>query len=135
MAEMFLLEIVTPYRLLISEEVEEMTAVGGEGEFGVLPGHASLMTTLKPGGMSYRQKGKSSHIAVNSGFAEVGPEKVTILVANADRAEDIDLEQARRELSEAETRLGGLKEGDDQYSDAVSSVEVAAVRVEVAEKR
>ncbi|MFQ5329994.1 MAG: F0F1 ATP synthase subunit epsilon [Thermodesulfobacteriota bacterium] len=135
MADMFLLEIVTPYRLLISEEVEEVTAVGGEGEFGVLPGHASLMTTLKPGGMSYKQKGKSSHIAVSSGFAEVGPEKVTILVAGADRAEEIDLDQAKQELAEAETRLGGLKEGDDQYSDAASRVEVATARVEVAERR
>ncbi|NOS35677.1 MAG: F0F1 ATP synthase subunit epsilon [Deltaproteobacteria bacterium] len=135
MADMFLLEIVTPYRLLISEEVEEMTAVGGEGEFGVLPGHASLMTTLKPGGMSYKQKGKSNHIAVSSGFAEVGPEKVTILVAGADRAEEIDLEQARRELAEAETRLGGLKEGDSDYGSAERGVEVATVSVEVAEKR
>ncbi|MFQ5586914.1 MAG: F0F1 ATP synthase subunit epsilon [Thermodesulfobacteriota bacterium] len=135
MADTILLEIVTPYRLLISEEVEEITAVGGEGEFGVLPGHASLMTTLKPGSVNYKQKGKSSHIAVSSGFAEVGPEKVTILVAGADRAEEIDLEQAKRELADAEKRLGGLKEGDSQYGSAEQEVEMAAARVEVAEKR
>jgi len=135
MADIFLLEIVTPYRLLLSEEVEEMTAVGGEGEFGVLPGHATLMTTLKPGSLSYRQKGKSSHIAVSNGFAEVGPEKVTILVADADRAEEIDLEQARRDLTDAEKRLADMKDADEQYHDAVRSVDVATARVEVAEKR
>jgi len=119
----------------MSEEVDEMTAVGGEGEFGVLPGHSALMTTLKPGGMSYKQKGKSSVIALSSGFAEVGPEKVTILAEGAERAGDIDIEQARRDLAEAEKTLEGLDREDAAYADAETAAAVAAARLEVAEKR
>jgi len=119
----------------MSEEVEEMTAVGGEGEFGVLPGHSALMTTLKPGGMNYKQKGKSDIIVLSSGFAEVGPEKVTILAEGAERVEDIDIEQARRDLADAEKLLGELDREDAAYADTETAAAVAAARLEVAEKR
>ncbi|MBI5286474.1 MAG: ATP synthase F1 subunit epsilon [Deltaproteobacteria bacterium] len=79
MAETFLLEVVTPDRLLLSEEVEEMTAPGGEGEFGVLLGHAHFLTSLKEGELTYRKGGNAGRIPIKWGYAEIGPTKVTIL--------------------------------------------------------
>lgn len=79
MANTFLLEIVTPTRLFLSEQVEEMTAPGSEGEFGVLAGHAPFLTTLKPGEVTYKI-GKDTHrITIGIGYAEVTQEKATIL--------------------------------------------------------
>lgn len=79
MANTFLLEIVTPTQLVLSEQVDFMTATGSEGEFGVLPGHAPFLTTLKPGELSYKIGNDTTRLAIGIGYAEVGPEKVTIL--------------------------------------------------------
>ena len=79
MADTFLLEIVTPSRLFLSEQVEEMTAPGSEGEFGVLAGHAPFLTTLKPGELTYKIGNDTTRLSIGIGYAEVGPEKVTIL--------------------------------------------------------
>lgn len=79
MANTFLLEIVTPTKLFLSEQVEMLTAPGGEGEFGVLAGHAPFLTTLKPGELTYKI-GKDSHrITIGTGYAEVTQGKATIL--------------------------------------------------------
>lgn len=79
MADTFLLEIVTPTQLVLSEQVDYMTATGSEGEFGVLAGHAPFLTTLKPGDLSYKIGSDTKRLAIGIGYAEVGPEKVTIL--------------------------------------------------------
>ena len=79
MADTFLLEIVTPYKLILSEQVEEMTAPGSEGEFGVLAGHAAFLTTLKAGELTYKTGKDAGSFTIDSGYAEVGPTKVTIL--------------------------------------------------------
>ena len=79
MTDTFLLEIVTPYKLILSEQVEEMTAPGSEGEFGVLAGHAPFLTTLKPGELTYKIGNAPPRLSIVIGYAEVGPEKVTIL--------------------------------------------------------
>jgi len=79
MADTFLLEIVTPYKLILSEQVEEMTAPGSEGEFGVLAGHAAFLATLKAGELTYKTGKDAKRFTIDSGYAEVGPTKVTIL--------------------------------------------------------
>ncbi|MBI3755429.1 MAG: ATP synthase F1 subunit epsilon [Deltaproteobacteria bacterium] len=79
MANTFLLEIVTPTKLVLSEQVDFMTATGTEGEFGVLPGHAPFLTTLKPGELTYKIGNDTARLTIGIGYAEVGPEKVTIL--------------------------------------------------------
>ena len=79
MANTFLLEIVTPTQLVLSEQVEEMTAPGSEGEFGVLTGHAPLLTILKPGKLNYKIGKDITHIIIGAGYAEVNQSKVTIL--------------------------------------------------------
>ncbi|MBI3399583.1 MAG: ATP synthase F1 subunit epsilon [Deltaproteobacteria bacterium] len=79
MANTFLLEIVTPTQLVLSEQVDFMTAPGSEGEFGVLAGHAPFLTTLKPGKLNYKIGNDTTRLSIGIGYAEVGHEKVTIL--------------------------------------------------------
>lgn len=79
MADSFLLEIVTPTQVVLSEQVDEMTAPGGEGEFGVLAGHALLLAALKPGELRYKIGKDTKRFIIGLGYAEVGPAKVTIL--------------------------------------------------------
>lgn len=85
MANTFLLEIVTPYSLFLSEEVEEMTAPGSEGEFGVLAGHTQFLTSLKEGKLTYRKGKDKHHLSIGPGYAEVGLTKVTILAETVEK--------------------------------------------------
>src|SRR3989337_1523538 len=96
------LEIVTPYGLVYGDDVDEVTASGSEGEFGVLPGHSPFITTLKVGMLSYRKGNEVRYIFVNSGYAEAGPEKVIMLADSAEKAEDIDVERAKKAMTRAE---------------------------------
>ena len=97
-----LLEIVAPSRQVVrSEHVDEVIAPGSEGEFGVLPGHTPFLTTLKVGMLSYREGTAWHHLAVDWGYAEVGPNRVIILAEGADRASEIDLDEARLEKERA----------------------------------
>jgi F-type H+-transporting ATPase subunit epsilon len=92
----FQLEVVTPQRLIVSDEVTELTAPGSEGYFGVLPGHIPFITTLKIGELTYWKARDERHLAVTWGYAEVRGEKVIILAETAERAEEIDMERAER---------------------------------------
>ncbi len=129
-----LLEIVTPQRLLVSEAVEEIVAPGSEGYFGVLPGHLPFMTTLKVGELTYRKEREERHLAVSWGYAEVRPEKVIILAETAERAEEIDVDRARRAKGRAEERL--RKWGDEtiDFARATAALQRALTRLEVAAK-
>lgn len=102
----FQLEVVTPQRLIVSDEVTELVAPGTEGYFGVLPGHAPFMTTLDIGELTYRKDKDERHLAITWGYAEVRGDKVIILAETAERAEEIDVERARRARERAETRMG-----------------------------
>ena len=102
-----LFELVTPTRMLVTAEADEVVAPGVEGYFGVLPGHAAFLTTLAPGEVTYRSGQTEHHVAVAGGFAEVGAERVIILAENAERPEEIDRERAERARQRAETRLQG----------------------------
>ena len=95
MAGKLLLEVVTPEKLLLSREVDEVTCPGAEGEFGVLPGHCHFLSTLKIGELRYRVGGITHFMAVLWGFAEVTPHKVTILAEIGEKAEEIDVERAQ----------------------------------------
>src|SRR5580693_3606451 len=99
--------VVTPERQVLRETVVEVTIPGLDGELGVLPGHAPLITELGIGELSYRTKGgvQSAGLAIISGFAEVLPGRVTILAETAERAEEIDLARAERALAKAKERL------------------------------
>jgi len=99
------LEVVTPDRSLVREEVDEVQVPGAEGYFGVLPGHAPLLATLKVGELWYRVGQEKHYLAIAGGFAEVLPERVTILAQVAERAEDVDIARAEAARKRAEERL------------------------------
>ena len=132
MADKLTLDIVTPYGHVFTDEVDEIIASGSEGEFGVLPEHVPFLTTLKIGMLTYKKGAEVGHFFVNWGYAEVGPDKVTILADSAEKSEEIDVERAREAMKRAEERLKKKEEIDEAR--AMSSLERAVMRVQVAEK-
>ncbi len=127
------LEIVTPYGLILSEDVDEVTCTGSEGDFGVLPGHVPFFTTLKIGMLAYKKGSAIKYVFVNWGYAEVGPDRVMILADSAEKSEDIDVERAKAAMKRAEERL--KKAEDFDFARTSSSLERAVARVQVAEKK
>jgi F-type H+-transporting ATPase subunit epsilon len=126
------LTIVTPDRKLTDRQVEEVILPGSEGYLGVLPGHAPLLTALKVGEISYRQAGVWRYAAVAWGFAEVLADRVSVLADIAERAEDIDLDRAKKARARAEEKL---KRGADvDWDRARVALEKAVVRIQVAQK-
>jgi F-type H+-transporting ATPase subunit epsilon len=127
------LEIVTPGGVVVRESVDEVEAPGVEGHFGVLPGHRPFMSQLRAGELRYRT-GKQNHfVAVHWGFAEVLPNKVTVLVETAERAEDIDLQRAETAKRRAEERLKQFGTAYDMEA-ARAAVERAEARLEAAKQ-
>src|SRR3989304_4400656 len=101
------LDIVTAERTVLSEEVDIVVAPGTEGQLGILPGHAPLMTMLEPGELMVRKGGEESYFAVTGGFLEVRPDRVVILADAAERAEEIDAPPAEEARRRAQERLAG----------------------------
>jgi F-type H+-transporting ATPase subunit epsilon len=134
MAEKLKVELVTPYKKVLSEEVDEITATGALGEFGVLPGHAPFLTSLKIGELAYKKDGALHHMALNWGYFEVENDKVTVLVETAERADDIDLERAKAALGRAELELKMLTSEDKNFRIQEAALERALIRVQVAAK-
>ena len=99
------LEIVTPERAVVSEQIDEVQIPGAEGSFGVLPGHTPLLATLQVGELWYRRGQETSYVAVSFGFAEVQPDRVTILAQIAESAEEIDVTRAKDAEKRAKDRL------------------------------
>ena len=99
------LELVTPDRALVREDVDEVQVPGSEGYFGVLPGHTPLLATMGPGEFWYRVGGEKFYLAVAGGFVEVLPDRVTVLAQVAERAEEIDVARAEAAKKRAEERV------------------------------
>jgi len=99
------LEIVTPDRSVVTERVDEVELPGAEGYFGVLPGHTPLLATLKVGELWYRKSGEKLYLSIAFGFAEVLPDRVTVLAGVAERSEDIDVARAEAAKKRAEERV------------------------------
>src|SRR5436305_6565703 len=105
MADTFQLEIVTPEKKVVETAAEEIEIPGKNGYLGILPGHAPLITELSVGEITYRENSAEQHLAVAWGFAEVLPNKVTILAETAERPSEIDVDRARNSKARAEQRL------------------------------
>src|SRR5271165_5796921 len=105
MPDTFQLEIVTPEKMVVRDAAEEMQIPGKNGYLGILPGHAPLITELAVGEITYRGSGGTQRLSVAWGFAEVLPDKVTILAETCERPEEIDAERARKAKDRAEQRL------------------------------
>jgi F-type H+-transporting ATPase subunit epsilon len=99
------LQIVAPDKLLVHEQVDEVEVPGSEGYFGVLPGHTPMLASLAVGELWYRKGQERIYLAIAFGFAEVLPDRVTILAQLAERAEDIDVARAEASRKRAEARL------------------------------
>jgi F-type H+-transporting ATPase subunit epsilon len=124
------LEIVTPDRLLVREQVDEVEIPGAEGYFGVLPGHTPLLAALAVGEMWYRKGQDRTYLSIAFGFAEVLPDRVTILARLAEKAEEIDPERAEAARQRAEERLAHAK-ADIDYDRARVSLMKAMTRLQV----
>ena len=133
MAEKLKVELVTPYKKVLSDEVDEITATGSLGEFGVLPGHVPFVTTLKIGILTCKKGNESKFFFVNWGYAEVGHEKVMILADSAEKSEEIDLERAIAARKRAEERLKHAENVD--FARAESALERAVTRAQIVEIR
>ena len=107
MAGKILLEVVTPEKLLLSQDVDMVIAPGSEGEFGVLPGHCHFLSTLRIGELRYQTGDIWHYMSVLWGFAEVTPTKVTVMAEVAEKAEDIDVGRAQQAVEKAEAAPPG----------------------------
>lgn len=134
MAEKMKLEIVTPYSKVVDTEVDEVTASGKLGEFGVLPGHAPFLTSLRIGELSYKNNGATVSMALNWGYFEVKDDRIIVLVETAERSEEIDVERAKAALGRAEDKLKHLTPEDKQFKIYEAALERALIRVQVASK-
>ena len=133
MAEALMLEVVTPEREVVRESVAEVQLPGLSGYLGILPGHTPLLTQLGIGSLIYKKGAESGFIAVIGGFAEVLPERVTVLAEAAERSEEIDVARALADLAEAEKRLAASSTDPNTDWDAMlKSVASARARLEAA---
>jgi len=129
------LEIVTPERLVFDETVDGVTLPGSEGELGVLPNHAPLVSTLGVGELKIRTGGSEDWFAIVGGFVQVLPDKVVVMAETADLSSEIDLEKAQAARRDAEQALeSGYHEGMD-LSAARAALQAALLRERVAQRR
>jgi F-type H+-transporting ATPase subunit epsilon len=127
------LEIVTPDRSVVADRVDEVEIPGSEGYFGVLPGHTPLLTMLHVGELWYRKGSEKVHLSVAFGFAEVQPDRVTVLAQLAEKADEIDTARAEAAKRRAEERMGKLVPEMD-YERARIALLKSLIRLQVAGK-
>jgi F-type H+-transporting ATPase subunit epsilon len=129
------LEIVTPERVLVSQEVDMVVAPGSDGEFGVLPGHVLFLSGIIPGELRYTSGSERESMAVTTGFAEVSNDKVSVLVEAAEKVGDIDVDRARKAVERARERLAKERATEDiDFLRAENALKRAIIRLKVAEK-
>ena len=133
MAETFHLEIVTPEKKVVQTKAEEIQIPGSNGYLGIMPGHAPLITELAVGEITFRENANQQRLAVAWGFAEVLPDKVTILAESAERPSEIDVERARKAKERAEQRLTSGDTSVD-VERALDALARAQARLDVAAK-
>jgi F-type H+-transporting ATPase subunit epsilon len=128
------LEVVTPDKSVVSDQAQIVVAPGAYGEFGVLPGHTTFLTTLRVGMIRYKdQAGAERIVFVNGGFAEVMLNTVTVLAESAERRRDIDVERAKAALQRAEQRLAEASKREDvDFRRAQAALQRAIARMKIA---
>ena len=130
-----LLEIVTPERLAYSDTVDAVNLPGVEGELGVLPHHAPLVSMLGIGELRIRKGGAEESFAIVGGFLQVRPDRVVVMAETADMASEIDLEKAQQARREAERALEGGRVDEVNLAAARAALQQALLRIRVAERR
>jgi F-type H+-transporting ATPase subunit epsilon len=135
MADRLRLEVATPMRLVVSGEADEVVIPGVEGSFGVLPGHAALLSLVGTGEVMYRTGREEHFFAVSGGFAEVGADHVTVLAETAERPEEIDVPRARAAQERAERRLRATTVEETDVDRALAGFARARARLLTAGRR
>jgi F-type H+-transporting ATPase subunit epsilon len=128
------LEIITAEREVFADDVEVLVAPGIDGELGILPHHAPLMTALQPGEIMIRKDGQPTYLVVSGGFLEVMGNRATILADTAERSDEIDEERARIAMENAQERLAS-RSGDMDLQAAMASMRKAESRLKVVRRR
>ena len=132
MADKIRLSVVPPSRMLLDEDVDEVTAPGELGEFGVLPNHISFLTTLVPGELSFKQGSSKKILAVSGGYAEVLDNVMTVLAPAAEFADEIDSARAQRAKERAEKLMADLNREEKDWEMAEAALKRDLVRLQVA---
>jgi F-type H+-transporting ATPase subunit epsilon len=127
MADEILLEIVTPEKMVFSGMVEQVTIPGSEGQFGVLKGHTPLLSFVDIGELNLIKEGKRHYYAINTGYAEVASNKVTLLVETAEPADAIDKERAHKAMERAQAELSKLPPGSTEDYDKLKAALMRAI--------
>lgn len=128
------LEVVTPQRLVLHEDVKSLEMPGKDGYLGILPGHAPLITELGIGVLTYRTNGEAHFLTVMQGYAEVLPDRVIVLAEISERANEIDVERSRADMQKAQAELSRAGSPDVDWQQANVRLERALVRLQVASK-
>jgi F-type H+-transporting ATPase subunit epsilon len=129
------LEIITPERIVFNEEgVDSVTLPGSEGQLTVLPEHAPLITSLKPGALFFRKGGQEVDVALSGGYLEVRDDRVTVLADTAERSDEIDAARAEAARQRAAERLA-TREGEMDLARAMAALGRAQARIQVLERR
>ena len=134
MAEAIELEVATPERAMVSEQVADVQVPGQDGYLGILPGHAPLLSLLGAGALSYATGGARHFLAVQGGLVEVLPGQVRVLATLAERAEDIDIARARADLERAQLEMHAATTSDSSLA-ALEAVALAQARIAAAERK
>ena len=132
--EKFSLEIITPERVMVRQDVDMVEAPGTAGEFGVLPGHVAFLSTLEHGEIRFMVDGAARFIATSGGFVEVLENNVVFLLDTAEFAEEVDVMRAERAKERAEARLKGLSLEQQEYDAFQTALMRAITRISVAAK-
>ncbi|HZD10564.1 MAG TPA: F0F1 ATP synthase subunit epsilon [Candidatus Binatia bacterium] len=129
-------EIVTQERTVFSAQVDAVNLPTPEGRMGVLPNHMVMLTTLGFGEVLVRRGGEQEYFAIGGGFAEILPDRVTLLADSAEEAEEIDVERAQRARDRAERAMSeGIPEDSERYAQIEASLRRAQIRIEVSRRR
>ena len=135
MADSFQLEIVSPEKLVVRDSAQELQIPGRNGYLGVLPGHAPLITELGAGELTYRSvAGQSHRFSLAWGFAEVLPDRVTVLAETVESADEIDVPRAQQSLHDAEESLKSAHE-EEEFTRGIDNIQRAQARLDVARKK
>ena len=129
------LEVVTPERVVLEDDVDMVIAPASEGYVGILPYHTPLLTTLGPGELRIKKGGSETSLAVFGGFMDVRPDRVVVLTDAAERAEDIDVERAHKAREQAQQALASAGMDPAEEARARAALQRALVRIRVGERR
>ena len=133
---MLKLEVVTPERKVVEAEVDSVTVPTASGEAGIMAAHAPLISALKPGVLTYSEKGNIEKLAVSTGFVEVSSDLVSVMTDFAENAEDVDLNAAKKDRDEAEKELALVASEPSENTEAIRErIEHANARIQVAGSR